>query len=68
MSDNRNQYETGDAVAVHVGIVELKDGRIFRRAVILTFPAGPPDLPFSVVWDGTPLTLSLKAPKPTKEE
>jgi hypothetical protein len=26
--------------------------------VILEFPAGPPKLPISVVWDGTPLTLS----------
>lgn len=53
------EYQEGDACAVHLGTIELKDGRVFK-GVILEFPAGPPALPLSVVWDGTPLTLSLK--------
>jgi hypothetical protein len=53
------QYEEGDCCAVHLGEIELKDGRVFK-GVILEFPAGPPKLPIAVVWDGTPLTLSIK--------
>ena len=64
MSDNP-QYEKGDARAVQVGVIELKDGRIIRGA-LLDFPAGPPDLPFRVVWDGTPLIISIKSLSLTK--
>lgn len=54
------EFEKGDARAVHLGTIELKDGRIFK-GVILEFPAGPPSLPISAIWDGTPLTLSIKS-------
>ena len=64
MSDNP-QYEKGDARAVQVGVIELKDGRIIRGA-LLDFPAGPPDLPFRVVWDSTPLIISIKSLSLTK--
>jgi hypothetical protein len=53
------EYQEGDARAVHLGEIELKDGRVFN-GVILEFPAGPPALPISVIWNGTPLTLSIK--------
>lgn len=59
MSDKKPEYAVGDARAEHFGQIELKDGRIFRGAII-TFPAGPPDIPFSVVWNGTPLTLAVQ--------
>ena len=55
-------FEPGDCRAVHVGEVRLDDGRVFKGAVI-EFPAGPPELPIRVVWDGTPLTLTIKQPK-----
>ena len=56
------KYEVGDARAVQVGLIELKDGRVIKGA-LLDFPAGPPPLPFSAVWEGTPLTISVKPKK-----
>jgi hypothetical protein len=53
-------FEPGDCRAVHLGEVRLEDGRIFK-GVVLEFPAGPPILPISVIWDGTPLRLSVKS-------
>lgn len=55
-------FEPGDCRAVHLGEVRLEDGRVFK-GVVLEFPAGPPALPISVIWDGTPLTLSVKQTK-----
>ena len=52
-------YKEGDARAIEVGVIELKDGRIVR-GMLLDFPAGPPQLPFSVVWNGTPLVLTIR--------
>ena len=52
-------FEPGDCREVHLGEVRLEDGRIFK-GVVLEFPTGPPKLPISVIWDGTPLTLSVK--------
>lgn len=60
-------FEPGDCRAVHVGEVRLEDGRVFKGAVI-EFPAGPPDLPLSVVWDGVPLTLAVKQPAKLRQE
>lgn len=53
------QYKPGDCRAEHLGEIRLADGRVFR-GVILTFPSDPPNLPFSIVWDGTPLRLSMR--------
>ena len=50
-------YEPGDVVVEHLGLIELADGRTFNGAII-TFPAGPPKLPISVIWDRAPLHLS----------
>jgi hypothetical protein len=58
------EYQKGDGRVIELGIIELKDGRVIK-GVLIDFPAGPPALPFSVVWEGTPLTLSLKT-KPAK--
>ncbi len=54
-------FEPGDCRAVHLGEVRLEDGRVFK-GVVLEFPCGPPKLPISVIWDGTPLTLAIKQP------
>ncbi len=55
-------FQPGDCRAVHVGEVRLENGRVIKGAVV-EFPAGPPDLPFRVVWDGTPLTLAVEHPE-----
>lgn len=55
-------FEPGDCRAVHLGEVRLEDGRTFN-CVVLEFPAGPPALPISVIWDGTPLRISVKSTK-----
>lgn len=52
-------YEPGDCVAVELGEIALRDGSVVK-GVVLTFPAGPPSLPISCVWDGTPLTLTIR--------
>jgi hypothetical protein len=52
-------YDQGDCIVEVLGVIELKDGRVFRGA-ILTFPAGPPKLPISIVWDRVPVRLDLK--------
>ena len=52
-------FEPGDCRAVHLGEINLTDGRRFN-GVILEFPAGPPHLPITVIWDGVPLTLTIK--------
>lgn len=52
-------FEPGDCRAVHLGEIRLEDGRVFR-GVVLEFPCGPPKLPISVIWEGLPLTLSVK--------
>lgn len=56
-------YEMGDCRVRHVGNIELKDGCIYNGAIV-DFPAGPPDLPFSVIWDETPVRMTLKSPTP----
>lgn len=53
-------YEPEDCRVEHLGEIELKDGRIFRGAIV-TFPVSPPKLPISVVWDGTPVRMVLKS-------
>lgn len=55
-------YEPGDCVAVELGEIRLRNGTTVQ-GVVLTFPAGPPSLPISWVWDGTPLTLAIKPSK-----
>lgn len=55
----KQTYCPGDCVVVELGEITLNDGRVIR-GVVLEFPVSPPNLPFSVVWDGTPLTLSIK--------
>ena len=55
-------FEPGDCRAVHLGEVRLDDGRVFQ-GVVLEFPAGPPKLAISVLWEGTPLTLTVKSTK-----
>lgn len=56
-------YHVGDAVVERFGEIALADGHIFMGA-LLSFPAGPPDLPLSAVWDCTPLRIILRdAPK-----
>lgn len=57
------QYEPGDAVVEDIGEFTLRDGRKVM-GVVLTFPAGPPDLPLSVVWTEEPLILARKAATP----
>lgn len=54
------QYEAGDCVAVEIGEITLRDGRKVQ-GVVLTFPAGPPPLPISVVWEEEPLRLVRKS-------
>ncbi len=56
----QSQLEPGDCIAEHLGDIELTDGRRFQ-GIILTFPAGPPKLPISAVWDKLPLRLTLKS-------
>lgn len=53
------KYEAGDCKCEHIGQIILADGRTFMGAII-TFPVEPPKLPFSAVWDGTPLRLEIK--------
>lgn len=64
---NDDAFEPGDCRAVHAGEIRLEDGRIFT-GVILEFPAGPPALPISVIWDGMPLTLTVKRPPYNSKE
>jgi hypothetical protein len=52
-----SEYEPGDVVVEHLGLIELADGRKFNGAII-TFPISPPKLPISAVWDRAPLHLS----------
>lgn len=54
-------YAEGDAKVERIGEIRLEDGDVFLGA-ILTFPAGPPDFTWSVVWQGTPMTLAVKEP------
>ena len=66
-------YAPGDAVAVRVGFMRFADEDFDRAGVFLEFPAGAPNLPFSVVWDGTPLRITLAdeqvtAPTPAQPE
>lgn len=57
------EYERGDGKVVEVGHIQLKDGRTFPHGMVLVFPRGAPPLPISVVWEGTPVTLSVKKAK-----
>ena len=52
-------YEIGDCVVEEIGFFKLSDGREVH-GVVLTFPGGPPPLPTSIVFERTPLRLSLK--------
>ena len=52
-------YRGGEVIVVVLGEIELKDGRMFRGAVV-TFTGATPDLPISVVWDHTPCLLTIK--------
>lgn len=58
---DEQRYEAGDGIAVEMGEIKLADGRTVF-GVVLEFPVAPPNLPIGVVWDGTPLTLSIKQP------
>lgn len=58
MSDEP-KYEKGDVRAVEMGEFVTKDGRTIH-GILIDFPAGPPSLPLSVIWQGTPLTLAIK--------
>ena len=65
-------YRGGEVIVEILGVIELKDGRRFKGAVI-TFPGAPPDLPISVVWDKTPCLLTLesqsdRANEPTQKD
>ena len=53
-------YEAGDARAVRLGWMKFDDEQTESFRVVLEFPQGPPKLPMSVVWQGTPLTISIK--------
>lgn len=61
MSDEP-KYEKGDVRAIEIGEFRTRDGRLIHGALV-DFPAGAPPLPLSVVWDGTPLTLTIKTAK-----
>jgi hypothetical protein len=63
MSDEP-QYEKGDVRVVELGEFTTRDGRTIHGALI-DFPAGPPPLPLSVIFNGTPLTLAIK-PQPAR--
>ncbi len=58
-TDTDHRYEAGDCRVEHLGEIELKDGRIFCGAIV-TFPVSPPKLPIQIVWDGTPVTMTVK--------
>lgn len=60
MSDEQNRYGPGDCKIEHLGEIKLADGRVFMGAIV-TFPVSPPDLPFQVVWDGTPVTMAVRS-------
>lgn len=53
-------YEAEDCTVVHLGEIKLTDGRIYNGAIV-TFPVSPPKLPISVVWNGVPVRIVLKA-------
>lgn len=60
MSDDAaQQYEAGDCKVEHLGEIVLRDGRRFMGAIV-TFPVSPPKLPLQVVWDGTPVTMTVR--------
>lgn len=54
-----HQYEPEDCKVEHLGKIQLADGRISMGAIV-TFPVSPPKLPIQVVWDGTPVRMTLK--------
>ena len=58
-----NEFEPGDCRAVYIGGLRLEDGRVLND-VVIEFPAGT-QLPVSVCFDGTPLTLTVKRPPVT---
>ena len=58
----------GSALVMSIGDVELKDGRIFHRAAILTFPNGTPKLPITVIWDQVPMRLEIWADRKDEKQ
>lgn len=61
MSDHA--YEPEDCKVEHLGEIKLADGRIFIGAIV-TFPVSPPNLSIKVVWDGTPVRMTVRQQQP----
>ena len=57
------EYQEGDGRVVFVG--ELPECEKFPagKYAVVEFPSGPPKLPFSVVWNGTPVRIELAQPQ-----
>ena len=54
-----DSYSSGDCVIRELGEIHLADGRRFWGAIV-QFPAGPPNIPISVVWEGKPMLMTVK--------
>ena len=54
-----HEYDDGDGKVEYLGEIKLLDGSVFN-GVIVTFPVSPPKLPIKIIWDGTPVRITLK--------
>lgn len=53
-------YEEGDGRVCYLGWLDNDGSGVAGFRAVIEFPHGPPSLPLRVVWDGTPIVLSLK--------
>ena len=54
-------YAEGEGRVVHMGWASDLSSEVSGFRAVIEFPHGPPNLPMSVVFNGTPVTLSISA-------